>query len=589
MKKLLYGILAATLFCAVSCEDFLNRPSEDSYVVDGFYKNDEQCIMGVNYLYSGPWSDVTRFYVYDTEYMSGNVWTSNSPYTTLTVNGTDQELKDMSYSLWSINAHCNTVINNLLGSSGGSKAVINQCIGECLAWKAMAYFFLVRNFGDVPIVHDNTTIIKEGTYNDLMKVEKADVYDYIILTLEKAMELLPKNAYIGEYNRIDYYAAEGLLAKVYLTKAGVSGSLDSGDLSKALSYAEDVINNSGRTLTPKYSDVFRLSPKVYQQTGEALFSWLWQAKVEMWCTQSYMQNDVGLVGFSEENNWGDWKGPSIDLQDAFGVSAVQNPQARVDKDDRRKVTMMMFGDQYDYFWKDKGGFDLYRFFYDKTYGLGTDNPNISSQQWGSQTGAFYGKHIYGDYQDHIDAIGVVPHQQYNQLPTHILRLSDIYLVAAEAAFLTGDAAKAKNYVNAVRTRANAEPVSEVTYDVIWKERRLELALEGDRWYDYVRRSYYDVDGCIADLLGQRRGYWKNGLDEVYKNFVLDSEGNYGGPGTNTWDASALVYAGDNDLVDVKPSMFIVPMPTEDVVANPNMASTAPAIHVDIRETYSYDF
>ena len=99
--------------------------------------------------------------------MSGNVWTSNSPYTTLTVNGTDQELKDMSYSLWSINAHCNTVINNLLGSSGGSKAVINQCIGECLAWKAMAYFFLVRNFGDVPIVHDNTTIIKEGTYNEL--------------------------------------------------------------------------------------------------------------------------------------------------------------------------------------------------------------------------------------------------------------------------------------------------------------------------------------------------------------------------------------------------------------------------------------
>ena len=444
MKKI-FGIIAAsiTLFGAVSCEDFLNRPSEDSYVVDGFYKNDEQCIMGVNYLYSGPWSDVTRFYVYDTEYMSGNVWTSNSPYTTLTVNGTDQELKDMSASLWSINAHCNTVINNLLGSSGASQAVINQCIGECLAWKAMAYFFLVRNFGDVPIVHDNTAIIKEGTYNDMEKVDKADVYDYIILTLEKAMDLLPKNAYIGQYNRIDYYAAEGLLAKVYLTKAGVSGTLDNSDLSKALTYAEDVINNSGRTLTPKYSDVFRIDPKVFQQTGECLFSWLWQAKVEMWCTQSYMQNDVGLVGFSEENNWGDWKGPSIDLQDAFGVSAITNPQLREDNDDRRKVTIMMFGDQYDYFWKDKGGFNLYRFFYDKTYGLGSDSPNISNQTWGCSTGAFYGKHIYGDYQDHIDGTGVTPHQQYNQLPTHILRLSDIYLVAAEAEFLTnGSTAKA---------------------------------------------------------------------------------------------------------------------------------------------------
>ena len=590
MKKL-FGIFAAVTMAlsAVSCSDFLNRPSEDSYVVAGFYKNDEQCIMGVNYLYSGPWSDVTRFYVYDSEYMSGNVWTSNSPYTTLTVNGTDQELKDMSYSLWSINAHCNTVINNLLGSSGASQEVINQCIGECLAWKAMAYFFLVRNFGDVPIVHDNTAIITEGTYNELQKVEKADVYEYIILTLEKAMEMLPKNAHIGEYNRIDHYAAEALLAKVYLTKAGVTGSLSQEDLSKALSYAEDVINNSGRTLTPKYSDVFRIDPKVFQQTGECLFSWLWQAKVEMWCTQSYMQNDVGLVGFSEENNWGDWKGPSIDLQDAFGVSAIQNPQTREDKDDRRKVTIMMFGDQYDYFWKDKGGFDLYRFFYDKSYGLGTDNPNISSQNWGCSTGAFYGKHIYGDYQDHIDGTGVVPHQQYNQLPTHILRLGDIYLVAAESAFLTGDPGKALKYVNAIRTRANAAPVTTVDYETIWKERRLELALEGDRWYDYVRRSYYDVDACIADLLSQRRGYYEGGLDGVYKNFVLDSEGNYAGPGANTWDASAITYNGDNDLVDVKASMFIVPMPTEDVVANPNMASTAPAIHVDIRETYSYDF
>ena len=590
MKKLLGFIAAAVaVFSAVSCEDFLNRPSEDSYVVDGFYKNDEQCIMGVNYLYSGPWSDVTRFYVYDSEYLSGNVWTSNNPYTTLTVNGTDQELKDMSASLWSINAHCNTVINNLLGSSGASQAVIDQCIGECLAWKGMAYFFLVRNFGDVPIVHDNTSIIKEGTYNELQKVDKADVYDYIILTLEKAMELLPKNPYLGQYNRIDYYAAEALLSKVYLTKAGVSGSLDNGDLSKALTYAEDVINNSGRSLTPKYSDVFRIDPKVFQQTGECLFSWLWQAKVEMWCTQSYMQNDVGLVGFSEENNWGDWKGPSIDLQDAFGVSAIGNPQAREDKDDRRKVTIMMFGDQYDYFWKDKGGFDLYRFFYDKTYGLGSDNPNISSQNWGCSTGAFYGKHIYGDYQDHIDGTGVTPHQQYNQLPTHILRLSDIYLVAAEAAFLTGDSGKAKTYVNAVRTRANATPLESVTYEDIWKERRFELALEGDRWYDYVRRSYYDVNACIADLKAQRRGHWEGGLDEVYKSFVLDSEGNYVGPGANTWDASAITYFGDNDLVDVKPSMFAVPMPTEDVVANPNMASDVPPIRVNVRETYSYDF
>ena len=141
----------------------------------------------------------------------------------------------------------------------------------------------------------------------------------------------------------------------------------------------------------------------------------------------------------------------------------------------------------------------------------------------------------------------------------------------------------------MRTRANAAPVDDLDYDTIWKERRLELALEGDRWYDYVRRAYYDVDACIADLKAQRRGYWQGDLNGVYKDFVQDSEGNYAGPAANPWDASALTYNGDNDLVDVKASMFVVPMPTEDVVANPQMATTAPSVHVDIRATYSYDF
>ena len=63
------------------------------------------------------------------------------------------------------------------------------------------------------------------------------------MTLEKAMELLPKQT-SGWTGRIDYYSAEALLAKVYLTKAGLSGSLNNDDLQKAAAYAEDVITNS---------------------------------------------------------------------------------------------------------------------------------------------------------------------------------------------------------------------------------------------------------------------------------------------------------------------------------------------------------
>ena len=592
MKNTLkYISLAAVIaFGAVSCGKFLDRPAEDSYTTANYYQNDQQVEQSVNYLYNSPWYDVIRFYIYGSETMCGNVFQDNNAYATLTVNGTDQDLKNMSYSLWAVNAQCNTVINNIRNSTGtASQAVKDKAIGEALAWKAMAYFYLVRSFGDVPIVHDNSATLAAGNYNEMSKVEKADVYEYIIMTLEKAMELLPKDPNIGKYNRIDYYAAEGLLSKVYLTKAGVSGSLNNADLEKAKTYALDVIEHSGRSLTPKYSDIFRLSPSVFQQTGENLFSWQWTSTSGIWTAQNSIQSDVGLTGFSEFGDiWGDWKGPSVDLMDAFGVSADQDPETRVETDDRRAATILMFGDQLPYFWVDRGGFDMYRFFYDDTYFPVGLEKNGSNKQWCCQTGSNYVKHLFGCGADHQAALGVSAGRMSYQLPTHILRLADIYLVYAEACVLTGDSQNALIYVNKVRDRAHAKPLESVTFDDVWKERRLELAMEGDRWYDYVRRSYYDVNACIADLKAQRRSHW-DGLDKAYKKYVVDDEGNYVGPGAHSWDNSEIIYNPSQELTDVKPSMFTIPFPTEDVVMNPNVGSDAQPVHVDVRETYKYDF
>ena len=593
MKNILkhIALLLVIILATASCENFLDRPSEDGYTTGMFYQNDTQLEQGINYLYNSPWYDIIRFYIYGSETMCGNVYQGQNAYSTLTVNGTDQDLKNMAYSLWAVNAQCNTVIHNILASDSEeiTDATRNRCIGEVLAWKAMTYFFLVRTFGDVPIIHDNTEVIKEASYNEVSKVDKADVYEYIVMTLEKAMELLPKNAYIGKLNRVDYYAAEALLAKVYLTRAGVSGTLEQGDLANARRYAEDVIKNSGRSLTPKYSDIFRMTPAQFQQTGEELFTWHWQCKEEAWTSQNSIQCDVGLVGFDENGNlWGDWKGPSVALQDLFGVSAADDPAQRVDTDDRRKATMMMFGDQYDYFWSDRGGFDFYRFFYDESYCPGGLTSNASNKSFGCGSGANYCKHLYGDVADHVAAFGYPSFGMYNQLPTHILRLGDIYLVCAEACYLTGDTQSALDYVNQVRARAHAPLYTSITINDIWKERRLELALEGDNWYDFVRRSYYDVNGCISELLAQRRSSY-GGLDAAYKNYVTDEQGNYVGPGAHAWDASGITYSGNEELTDVKPEMFTIPFPTEDVVMNPNVASTAPAVRVDVRSTYSYDF
>lgn len=573
-KKFKYAVVAGLVCLGLtSCEDFLNRPAEDTYNVNNFYQNDEQCYQGVNYLYNSPWYDFQRGYFKVGEEMSGNMYEGSSPFMTLTVNGTDQYLVAMSYSLWAVIGHANTVYKNLSGANA-SQEVIDACMGECLAWKAFAYFYLVRSFGAVPIIHDNSAEIAAGTYNEKYKVQKSDVFEYIVMTLEKAIELLPAKA--SQPGRIDKYCAEGLLAKVYLTKAGVdgNGSRNEEDLRMAAKYAKDVIDNSGRQLMPVYSDIFRLQNNV---SDESLFAWRWTADGENWTSQNTLQSDLGIVGFDEFGDcWGGWNGPSVDLQDAFGVSALDDPAHRNDIDTRRKATMMMAGDKYDYFWQDKGGFDLLRFIYDADYGVG--GPGGS---WQCGTGAYAVKHLYGDTYDHEAGCGVTPRYMYSSLATHILRLADVYLVYAEAV-LGNNASTSESSAlaafNAVRSRAipTATPKTSITFDDIWKERRLEFAYEGDHWYDLVRLSWYEPQRAINEIANQRRNTY-NGYDDVAKKYFE----------SNSWvvDPSVTYYDTDTQAPNVTINSFTLPFPTEDVVFNPHLLEDP--IHVDVRAEYSY--
>ena len=577
IKNIKYAA-AATLICfsMTSCDNFLDKPVVDSYNTENYYNSDDACISGVNYLYNSPWYDFQRGFIKVGEVFSGNMYWGSSPYMNFSVNGTDADLINMSYSLWSVIGHASTVYESL-GNAKASASVKAQCMGECLAWKAMAYFYLVRTFGDVPIIHSNSETLAKGDYNTAQKVQKSDVYDYIILTLEKAMELLPKTK--STSGRIDYYCAEGLLAKVYLTKACVSGQLNNYDLQKAATYAKDVVDNSGRELMPNYEDIFRGSNN---NSDESLFAWRWTVGAH-WTCQNSLQSDLAIEGFDENGDvWGGWGGPSYDLMLAFGVDPKDNPSKRTDKDARRKATIMMAGDTYSYFWRDhtmadgKKGLNYLQFIYDKEY-----NKAATGQLQGP-CGGNNVKHLYGDDADHIAEMGMSSARMASALATHILRLSDVYLVLAEAKVLMGkttdaDALAAFNAVHQRSVPSDVEKTS-LTFDDIWKERRLEFAGEGDRWYDFVRRAYYDADACIAELKAQKRNAVWN-VDGAYKTYFES--------GGATWDPKDIEYDADTPIPNVTKASFILPYPTEDVTLNPNLSSSAEPIHVDVRSTYSY--
>jgi hypothetical protein len=583
LKRLLFII--AFVVSTVSCEKFLDRPDKANYTLSDFYKTDEQCLQAVNPLYTVPWFDFFRGWLRVGDCQSGNYLISGDGFWMLTPgNGsTDDVLASMSASLWAVNARANTVIENInaYAGEGTTETGRNIAKGEALVWKAMAYFYMVRIYGAVPIVHNNTELLGTGEYNTLYRAKIGNVYDYIVKTLEQAIEWLPEKA--QQRGRLDKYSAYGLLAKVYLTKSGYgcTGDRNQDDLDNAKEYARKVVRESGRVLTPEYADIFRGS---HNTDDESLIAWRWVAAADnYWTASNDLQCDIGMGGFVDVGGqpWGDWTAPSVDLQEAFGeiIDPTNSTAAgafspnRKNADKRRKATMMMYGDVYEYFWRDHptvadgngtpvpfpNGFD-YAKFCEQVQGV-----------FNSSTGANCVKHLVGRNADHVAEMGGPMIGRQTGLATHILRLGDVYLVYAEAILgnqaSTTDA-EALYAFNEVRKRAGVAEKTSITFEDIFKERRLELAFEGDFWYDFVRLSYYNPDDALAKLNAQNR-YNYTGLSEYYMD-----------KGWNSWGSAWPKADGDKVLPRINEAepvaeestvkIFTMPFPDTDLQMNPNL-------------------
>ena len=148
---------------------------------------------------------------------------------------------------------------------------------------------------------------------------------------------------------------------------------------------------------------------------------------------------------------------------------------------------------------------------------------------GSQ-GANIKKYVIG-----TNADNGVSYQQSSGLNTHMLRLAEVYLNLAEA-ILGNDASTtdptALFYYNKVRTRAGmpTKATNEaITYEDLRYERRIELAFEGQYWYDLIRRSYYKQQEVVNYMNNQNRNasYDYNettGKYEISEDYVAPGKG-----------------------------------------------------------------
>lgn len=144
----------------------------------------------------------------------------------------------------------------------------------------------------------------------------------------------------------------------------------------------------------------------------------------------------------------------------------------------------------------------------------------------------------------------------------VLRLADVYLIYAEA--LLGNNATTSNgqalqYFNAVRSRAGVDKVTVLTPDVIRKERRIELAFEGQYWLDLVRLSYYDPQEAISIITKQIT------LTQDAVPYIPRSQFSYD-------PVTGIKSVSSNSLIITKPTKdtFTLPIPANEQTADPKL-------------------
>ncbi|WP_291857299.1 RagB/SusD family nutrient uptake outer membrane protein [Marinilabilia sp.] len=139
------------------------------------------------------------------------------------------------------------------------------------------------------------------------------------------------------------------------------------------------------------------------------------------------------------------------------------------------------------------------------------------------------------------------------MTTKMLRLAEVYLIYAEA-ILGNNAsttdATALEYFNKVRERAGMPSKSEITYEDIRYERRIELAMEGQYWYDLVRRSYYRQQEVL--------NYVNDAQDRAVQYEYDEATGTYVEGDENTAQQVATATAED----------LLLPYPESELVQNP---------------------
>lgn len=410
---------------AISEFDFLNNPDNAVQLVNGVYNKQLDYNM-----YSFSWIGMTSITSDDADKGStlSDSGSDKHKMDNLTFEASDISFKDVWNGRYDGIYRANNALFYLEQLTIDA-SLKNRLIGEVKFLRALFYFDLVRCFGGVPIVTSRIDINDTETINEVVftRRTKAETYAQIEADLLDAIEKLPlKSQYApNDLGRASKGAAQALLAKAYLYQ---EKWMDAYDM------AGNVITSGQYALLPDYSHVWR-------EVGENKSESIYEVQATLTLGLRDYTNVQGPRG-TPDLGWG-FNTPSLNLANSYQAGDV-----------RKNATIMFV-------------------------------PSTLWDGFAAPTSWTNPRYNYKAYQSPI-AESWNGDKGTTAKNFRILKYSDILLIRAEAGFHAGMTGEAIDRVNEIRTRAGLSTLTSVTLQQILNERRWEMAMEHDRWFDLVR-------------------------------------------------------------------------------------------------------
>ena len=442
MKKLPIFTLVLSLGMGACTKEFIELQPISTVSVDVLYKTDKDFQDAVIGGYSTLQNQYQNFWIFgdvrgddsEIQIVKIDAWSTSDSF----IMFSDASiLADSWRNYYRIINRMNTVLVKI--EEADAKVVVNKKrhIAEAKFLRALAYFDLVRLFGDVPMV--TKPVSTDDAYT--LKREKVNViYDEVIIKDLLAADdgLLQK--YTGaDVGRATKGAAKSLLGRVYLTRK---------DFTNAEARLKEV-TTLGYSLLSNYNDLFDYSKNEHH--SEYIFDIEYDENKSSGSnfTNTFMPNSgVMAANFGVQSRGLDANSPSAELISLF-----------VAGDTRKDITVGVTGG-----------------FINKS-GVFVPLPLQTSQTYTK-------KYLASE-----------PALNDSKANWKLIRYADVLLMYAEALNENGKLDVALQTLNQVRTRAGLKAHAGLTKDdlreKIYLERRLELSFEGHRWFDLVRtgRAY----------------------------------------------------------------------------------------------------